>query len=43
MKVKKQQLEPDMKELTGEKLGQEYKKVVYGHPDDLSSMQGTSC
>ena len=31
MHVKKQQLEPDMKQLTGSKLGKEYIKVVYCH------------
>ena len=32
MQVKKQQLEPDMKQWTSSKLGKEYVKVVYGHP-----------
>ena len=32
MQVKKQQLEPDMKQWTGSKLGKEYHKVVYWHP-----------
>ena len=29
MQVKKQQLEPDMKQLTGSKLGKEYDKAVH--------------
>ena len=29
MRVKKQQLEPDMEQLTGSKLGKEYDKAVY--------------
>ena len=32
MQVKKQQLELDMEQWTGSKLGQEYVKVVYCHP-----------
>ena len=32
MQVKKQQLEPDMEQQTGSKLGKEYIKVVYRHP-----------
>ena len=35
MQDKKQQLEPDMKQWTGSKLGKEYIKAVYGHPDNL--------
>ena len=31
MQVKKQQLEPDMEQCTGSKLGKEYVKVVYCH------------
>ena len=31
MQVKKQQLEPDMKQWTGSKLGEEYIKAVYCH------------
>ena len=31
-KVRKQQLEPDMEQWTGSKLGKEYFKAVYGHP-----------
>ena len=29
MQVKKQQLEPDMEQRTGSKLGQEYLKTIY--------------
>ena len=43
MQVKKQQLEPDMEQWTGSKLGKEYVKAVYCHPDYLTSMQSTSC
>ena len=32
MQVKKQQLEPDMEQHTGSKLGNEYIKAVYCHP-----------
>ena len=38
MQVKKQQLEPDMKQQTGSKLGKEYIKVVYCHPAYLTYM-----
>ena len=40
--VKKQQIEPDMEQWTGSKLGQEYVKAVYCHPAYLTSMQSTS-
>ena len=43
MQVKKQQLELDMEQRTGSKLGKEYVKVVYCHPAYLISMQSTSC
>ena len=43
MQVKKQQLETDMKKQTGSKLGKEYIKTVYCHPDYLNYMQKTSC
>ena len=43
MQVKKQQLEPDMEQWTGYKLGKEYVKAVYCHPAYLSYMQSTSC
>ena len=42
MQVKKQQLEPDMEHQTGSKLGKEYVKAVYCHPDYLTNMQSTS-
>ena len=38
MWVKKQQLELDMEQWTGSKLGQEYIKVVYCHPAYLTYM-----
>ena len=40
--VNKQQLEPDMEQLTGSKLGKEYDKAVYCHPAYLTYMQSTS-
>ena len=40
---KKQQLEPDMEQQTGSKLGKEYIKVVYCHPTYLTYMQSTQC
>ena len=43
MWLKKQQLEPDMEQLTGSKLGKEYVKAVYCHPAYLTYMQNTSC
>ena len=43
MQDKKQQLEPDMEQRTGSKLGKEYDKAVYCHPAYLTSMQSTSC
>ena len=43
MQVKKQQLELDMEQETGSKLGNEYVKAVYCHPAYLTSMQSTSC
>ena len=43
MQDKKQQLEPDMEQETGSKLGKEYVKAIYCHPDCLTSMQSTSC
>ena len=42
MKVKKQQLEPDMEQRTGSKFGKKYVKAVYCHPAYLTYMQGTS-
>ena len=43
MQVKKQQLETDMEQRTGSKLGKEYVKVVYCYPAYLIYMQRTSC
>ena len=42
MQVKKQQLELAMEQQTGSKLGKEYIKAVYCHPDYLTYMQNTS-
>ena len=43
MWVKKQQLEPYMKQQIGSKLGKEYDKAIYCHPAYLTYMQSTSC
>ena len=43
MLVKKQQLEPDMEQQTGSKLGKEYVKAICCHPAYLTSMQSISC
>ena len=43
MQDKKQQLEPNMEQQTGSKLGKEYVKAVYCHPAYLTYMQSTSC
>ena len=43
MQVKKQQLELEMEQWTGSKLGKEYIKTVYCHPVYLTYMQSTSC
>ena len=43
MQVKKQQLELDMEQWMGSKLGKEYIKAVYCHPAYLTSMQTASC
>ena len=43
MQVKKQQLELDMEQQTGSKLGKEYIKAVYCHPTYLTYMQSISC
>ena len=40
--VKKQQLEPDVEQLTDPKLGKEYIKAVHCHPAYLTSVQSTS-
>ena len=43
MQFKKRQLELDLEQQTGSKLGKEYIKAVYCHPDYLPYMQNTSC
>ena len=43
MQVKKQQLEQDMEQLTGSKLGKEYIKAVYCHLVNLTYMKRISC
>ena len=43
MQVKKQQLELDMEQQTGSKLGKEYMKAVYCHLAYLTYMQSPSC
>ena len=40
MQVKKHQLEMDMEQQIGSKLGREYVKAVYCHPAYLTYMQG---
>ena len=40
MQVKKQQLELDMEQWTGSKLGKEYVKAVYCHPAYLTHGHG---
>ena len=42
MQVRKQQLELDMEQQTGSKLGKEYVKAVYCHSAYLKYMQSTS-
>ena len=42
MQVKKQQLELDMEQQTGSKLGKEYIKAVYCHPAYLIYIQNAS-
>ena len=42
MQVRKQQLELDMEQQTGFRLGKEYVKAVYCHPAYLTYMQSTS-
>ena len=42
MQDKKQQLETDLEQWTGSKLGKEYVKAVYCHPAYLTYMQSTS-
>ena len=43
MQVKKQQLELDMEQWTGSKLGKEYVKAVYCYSAYLTYMQSTLC
>ena len=43
MQVKKHQLEMDMEQQIGSKLGREYVKAVYCHPAYLTYMQSTLC
>ena len=43
MMVKKQQLELEMEQKTGSKLGKEYVKAVYCHPAYLTYMQSITC
>ena len=43
MQVKRQQLELDMEQQTGSKLGKEYIKAVYCHPAYLTYVRSTSC
>ena len=42
IQVKKQQLELDMEQQTGSKLGKKCVKAVYCHPAYLTCMQSTS-
>ena len=42
MQVKEQQLEPNMEQLIGSKLGKEYGKTVYCHPAYVTAMQSPS-
>ena len=42
IQVKNQQLELDMKQQTGSKLGKEYIKAAYCHPAYVTYMQSTS-
>ena len=41
LQVKKQQLKPDMEQMTGSKLVKEYSKAVFCHFAYLTSMQST--
>ena len=43
MQVKKQQLELDMEQQIGSKMGKEYIKAIYCHTAYLNYMQSTSC
>ena len=42
MQVNKQQLELDMEQQTGSRLGKEYVKAVYSHPASLTYTYSTS-
>ena len=42
MQIKKQQLESDMEQWTGSKLGKEYVQAVHCHSARLTYMQSTS-
>ena len=42
MQVKKQQLEPDMEQWTGSKLGKGHVKAVFWHPAFLTYMKSKS-
>ena len=43
MQVKKQQLEQEMEQWTGSRLGKAYVKAVYCHPANLTHVQSMSC
>ena len=43
MQVRKQQLELDLEQQAGSKLGKEFVKAIYCHPACLIYMQSTSC
>ena len=43
MQVRKRQLELDLEQWTGSRLGKEYIKAVHCHPAYLTYMQSTSC
>ena len=43
MQVKKQQLELDMEQWTGSKLGKEYDKAIHYNPAYLIYIQNISC
>ena len=43
MQVRKQQLELDLEQQTGFKLGKEYIKAIYYYPAYLTYMLSTSC
>ena len=43
MQLKKQQLELDMEQKTGSKLGKEHNKAVYCHSIYSTYMQSTAC